>query len=131
MAPLPPPPPHAPVADPTLPQKASSGATHNAVLAVLAVIGVVALALLCCVVGRCAFFGVVVPAGCPEEPPRNDTIAHARWREECAEQQRRARARDALEQGPAVLNPNQLKVTLGLEGTKRRAPTVEGQRLLA
>ena len=37
-----------------------------------------------------------------------------------------------LEQGPALLNPNQLKVTLGLPGgTKRRMPTVEGQRLLS
>jgi hypothetical protein len=120
------------VADPGLPQKVASGTTHNFVLAVVAVIGIVSLALLCCVVGRCAFFGVVVPSECPEEPPRNDAIAHARWREECTEQQRRARARGSLEQGPALLNPNQLKVTLGLQGgSKRRVSTVEDQRLLA
>ena len=47
-------------------------------------------------------------------------------------EQQRARARDALDQGPALLNPNQLKVTLGLQGgSRRRTPTVEGQRLLS
>ena len=87
MAPLPPPPPHAPVADPTLPQKTTSG-TDNWMIALGAILGVW---LLFCLGAFCCFrrpFVAAAAVDCEREPDPRNVQEYARWKRECEERQR-------------------------------------------
>jgi len=120
------------VADVSSSQTVASESTHWLTAFLLVVIGIVVVGLFCCVAWREAVFGAAVPSECPEEPPRSDEAAHARWRKECAEKARQTRERDYDHDTHTLVNPNQLRITLGLGSVnQRRDPVLEGQRLLA
>jgi len=121
-----PPPPHAPVVDPELPQRARESA-HSMTGALIAIIGVAALALMCCAVWSYTAVAAAAPVSCEDEPPKYRKREYERWQRECEERNRNALVPN---QPDVTVQPEGLRITLGLKGNQRRAP-VEGQRLLS
>ena len=113
------------VFDPELPQRARESA-HAMTGALLAIIGVATLALMCCAVWSYTAV-VAAPVSCDDEPPKYKKREYERWQRECEERNRNIMLQNQVD---IPVQPQGLRITLGLGGDKRRTP-VEGQRLLS
>ena len=90
----------------------------------IAVVGSVALALMCGAVW--SYTSTSRPVACDEEPPKYKKREYERWQRECEERNQI----NTQNQPNIAVQPQGLRITLGIGGEKRRAP-VEGQRLLS
>ena len=95
--------------------------------ALIAIIGIVALALMCCAVWSYNAVVAAAPVSCDDEPPKSNKREYERWQRECEERNRNTFVPN---QPDITVQPEGLRITLGLKGNQRRAP-VEGQRLLS
>ena len=102
------------------------GFTVIEMVTVIAIIGVAALTLMCCAVW--SYTAVAAPpVSCDNEPPKSKKREYERWQRECEERNRNV----LMQNQPDIpVQPQGLRITLGLGGDKRRTP-VEGQRLLS
>jgi hypothetical protein len=95
--------------------------------ALIAIIGVAALVLMCCAVWSYTAVAAAPAVSCEDEPPKYKKREYERWQRECEERNRNALVPN---QPDISVQPEGLRITLGLKGNQRRAP-VEGQRLLS